>query len=359
MRPARLERATPLPDFMDAKEKLYPVFQGHGIGCHNRNTIVGWPRQNMHNFTKNDIPGRTVRLFLVEGKSTGMVMAEVMNWTGQVLAAPRSSLATLLNRDEARKPGVYLLLEDDAEQFAKPKIYIGESDNVAGRIKMHDYDKDFDRACIVTSKDANLTKGHVLYLESRLMEIAKAAGRATIVNAKASDNRSLPESDRADMEYFIQQLDIVLPIVAFDVLRSRLEPLRSSATDQQATRASTPLILSPRQAPGLAKAVESDGEVTVLAGSKALQEQYSQNAYAALRRQLIDDGRLTPSDDGSNYLMFTQDVAFKSPSAAASVILNRNSNGRWEWKLDDGSGRTLKEYQDAQLAEVDVSDDQS
>jgi hypothetical protein len=204
----------------------------------------------------------------------------------------------------------------------------------------------------------NLTKGHVLYLESRLIEIAKAAGRAAIVNAKASDNRSLPEPDRADMEYFIQQLDIVLPVVAFDILRPTPEHGGAPAPGQQST-GNTALVLSPRQAPGLAKAIESDGEITVLAGSKAMQEEYASNSYAPLRQQLIDDGRLAPSADGANYLVFTQDVPFKSPSAAASVVLNRNSNGRFEWKLDDGTGRTLKDYQDAQLDEVDTSDDES
>ena len=52
----------------------------------------------------NDVVGRTVRLFMVEGKPTGLVIAEVMNWTGQVLAAPRSSLAGLLNREEEGGP---------------------------------------------------------------------------------------------------------------------------------------------------------------------------------------------------------------------------------------------------------------
>jgi hypothetical protein len=137
----------------------------------------------------SDIVGRTLRIFLVEGKPTGLVSAEVINWTGQVLAGPRSSLATLLGREEARRPGVYLLV-DDAAETSIPTLYIGESDNVAGRIKNHDGQRDFGRVCVVTSKDANLTKAHVLYLESRLIEFARSSGRATVSNGRASEIRS-------------------------------------------------------------------------------------------------------------------------------------------------------------------------
>jgi hypothetical protein len=39
-----------------------------------------------------------------------------------------------------------------------------------------------------------------------------------------------------------------------------------------------------------------------------------------------------------------EDVPFKSPSAAAAVVLDRNSNGRTEWKLA-GTKVTYDEWQ--------------
>lgn len=42
--------------------------------------------------------GRSVRLFLVDGKSTGMMTAEIMNWTGHVLTGPRSQLPRIISR---------------------------------------------------------------------------------------------------------------------------------------------------------------------------------------------------------------------------------------------------------------------
>ena len=128
--------------------------------------------------------GRTVRLFLVDGVPTGLTTAEIMNWTGHVLVAPRSRVAEALKRDEASRTGVYFLVGADPAQPSRNRVYIGEGDSIADRIKNHikDSSKDFwSQACLVTSKDQNLTKAHVRYLESRLVEITKDADRASLV----------------------------------------------------------------------------------------------------------------------------------------------------------------------------------
>jgi hypothetical protein len=54
--------------------------------------------------------GRTVRLFLVDGTPGGLVTAEIMNWTGHVIAAPRSSLGDLWKRPEMKRTGDYKLI---------------------------------------------------------------------------------------------------------------------------------------------------------------------------------------------------------------------------------------------------------
>lgn len=54
--------------------------------------------------------GRQIRIFLVDGTPGGLLTAEIMNWTGHVVAAPRSDLAALRKRHEAARTGVYVLL---------------------------------------------------------------------------------------------------------------------------------------------------------------------------------------------------------------------------------------------------------
>ena len=79
--------------------------------------------------------GKSVKLFLVDGSPNGILTAEIINWTGKILSAPRSKLAELIQRDECKKTGVYFLVSAENESF--PLVYIGESDDVANRLKQH------------------------------------------------------------------------------------------------------------------------------------------------------------------------------------------------------------------------------
>lgn len=278
-----------------------------------------------------------------------------MNWTGHALVAPRSQLADALQRTEAQRTGIYFLTGDDPEQPSKSRVYVGEGDSVIDRIKSHakDPQKDFwTRACLVTSKDTNLTKAHVRYLEGRFVELIKLADRANIANGNEPARKNLPESDVADMEFFISQVQVILPVVGLDFLRPKAtaKALAMPNEAELPAKSRLDLVLTSGKYGFEAKAVEIDGEVTVLAGSRATTETFVTNIYASLREQLVLDGRLRPTNNPS-FLEFAEDVTFASPSAAAAVIKNRNTNGRTSWKLA-GSGQTLKEWQDAQLAAV-------
>ena len=170
--------------------------------------------------------GKSIRLYLADGTPGGLLTAEIMNWTGHLVAAPRSALAGLLKRLEASRTGVYLLLDDDPESLGGSLAYIGEGDDVGKRMYQHaraeDHGgKDFwDRAVILTSKDANLTKAHARYLESRFITLAMQARRSRLVNGTAPAPLPLPEADISDMEYFIAEAQIMLPVLGVNILRS-------------------------------------------------------------------------------------------------------------------------------------------
>jgi hypothetical protein len=164
--------------------------------------------------------GKQVKLFLVEGTPGGLTTAEITNWTGHIVTGPRSRLAELLDRDEAKRTGVYLLLGDDPEAPAGVRCYIGEADEVRTRLKEHHSGrgKEFwDRVVVITSKDANLTKSHCRYLEAKLIALADAAGRSLLDNNTKPPPPMLPEADVSDMDYFIDQLKIVLPVLGVNV----------------------------------------------------------------------------------------------------------------------------------------------
>jgi hypothetical protein len=285
--------------------------------------------------------GKSIRVYLVDGTPGGLLTAEIMNWTGHVVAAPRSELAALLKRPETLRTGVYILLGDDPGSLGGSLAYVGEGDDVSRRLYQHaraeeQGGKDFwERAIVLTSKDQNLTKAHARYLESRLIGLAEQAGRYRLLNGTAPPAPLLPEADVSDMEYFISQAMIILPVLGVNLLRSAATALATPGemASGSAARESPVFELALRKHGIVATAREIDGEFTVLEGSGARPAWTgASHAYELLRQRLVDEAVIVPLPDGKA-LRFTRDQVFASPSAAAAVVSGRTSNGRSEWKL--------------------------
>tara|TARA_R110002072_G_scaffold18972_1_gene70192 strand:+ start:677 stop:1600 length:924 start_codon:yes stop_codon:yes gene_type:complete len=300
--------------------------------------------------------GRSIRLFLVDGTPNGLLTAEIMNWTGHVLTGPRSKLGELVQRPEVGRTGIYFLVGADPENSFRSLVYIGESDDVGKRLKQHNKPeeqggKDFwERVCLVTSKDQNLTKAHVKHLESWLINKAKQVGRCQLVNSTAHDYGNLPEADLADMAFFAEQIRTVLPVLGLDFLRETSKPVRTSATGEVSTVTESPIFfLEIPKHKIRAKAQEVDGEFYVLAGSIArpIWSNNSHSSYKGLHEQLQVDGVLVSNQDGS--LKFAADQSFSSPSAAAAVVSGRAANGRTQWRVE-GAGQTYGEWQNQQVS---------
>jgi hypothetical protein len=299
--------------------------------------------------------GKSVRLFLADGTPGGLLTAEIMNWTGHVVAAPRSDLGALLKRPEASRTGIYILLGDDPNSIGGTIAYIGEGDDVSKRLYQHARPEDqggkdfWDRAIILTSKDANLTKAHARYLESRLISLAQRANRALLVNGTAPPPLPLPEADISDMEYFITQAKIVLPVLSVNILRSVSyvggEGPTTGSTAAPAGQVSPVFEMTLKKSGITATAQEIDGEFTVRRGSQARPEWIGglDDGYGRLREKLENDGTLAMAGDGKS-AVFTRDHVFASPSAAAAVVAGRSANGRNEWKVQ-GSGNSYGTWQ--------------
>lgn len=298
--------------------------------------------------------GRTIRLYLVDGSPTGTLTAEIINWTGKVLVSPRSNLAEIAKRPEVKRTGIYCLVGRDPDNPNQDCVYIGESDNVLSRLALHEKDesKDFwTRTVIVTSKDENLTKSHVRFLESRLIQVANMAGRAKLTNGTAPPAPPMPEADVADMDYFLGQLQMILPVLGFNFL----QPKPSFTKDAPAGATASPIFTL--EAVGVkAEAREVDGEFVVLKGSTARKQGTpSWDTYKSLRDDLIAEGKLVDATD-PDLLAFADDVPFNSPSAAATVVRAGNANGRKEWK-EATTGKSYADWQELQLKLAGVDGD--
>src|ERR1039457_3117047 len=158
----------------------------------------------------------TIKLFLPRGDAKSQRTAEISNWTGKSIAAPRTELDELLAREELEKAGVYILIGNDPQTNA-PRAYVGEAEVIRKRLKQHKTKEFWVSAIVFVSKDENLTKAHVRYLENRLLTEAAEAARFTLEQNQAGGSR-LPESDREDMEVFLFRIRQLLPVLGSDLL---------------------------------------------------------------------------------------------------------------------------------------------
>lgn len=303
--------------------------------------------------------GKTIRLYLTEGEPGGVMTAEIINWTGKMIVAPRSKLPELVKRVETGCAGIYLLVGDDPDDLARKRVYIGESDNVSERLKNHQADKSKDfwtHTALVISKDGNLTKSHVRYLESRLVEVIGNAKRANLANGTNPMTRSLPEPEVVDMEFFLAQVRVLLPVLGFPFAQSAPAPTKGKPSpkseDVEAGIDDTSPLFYMNPVGTYATAQEIDDEFVVLEGSTARKKGTSSwTSYRALREQLVQDGKLI-EDKQQDLLTFTEDVPFSSPSAAAAVLFGGNQNGRLVWKTE--SGKTYAKWQEEKLEQASI-----
>lgn len=241
---------------------------------------------------------------------------------------PRGRYSEIKKRSEFSRSGVYLLVGQDGDQL--PKLYVGEAEKVKNRLDQHYANKDFwQQAIIFTTKGTPLNKAQVKYLEARLLELAKACGRAKLQNTVKSNRPRLSEADQSEMEGYLDELRSLLPVLGVPFF----EPDETPSEDRKVYRV---------EGPGCkAAGFETNTGFTVLKGSLArdttvpsMKEKAS--GYYHQRQELID---VVLEKETEGY-RFKKDWLFGSPSAAAAVCLGRAANGLVEWK--DKSGTTLK-----------------
>jgi hypothetical protein len=287
--------------------------------------------------------GKTIRIYLADGTPSGIRHAELVNWTGQAIVCPRGRINELSEWNESQRPGVYFLFGE--AESGRPALYLGEAENVLARLQNHLRTKDFwSRVVFFTSKDENLTKAHVKYLEARLITIATSTKRVELMNGNAPQAPSLPRSERDAMEEFLGPLAVLLGSLGFNALQA-IAPSNGGA---EAPLAKRTLRFSISKRPVDASGASTDEGFVVFEGSKgdAKLRPSLGKGYRVMRDEFLADGTLVINGAAT---VFTRDVLFSSPSAAAAVLAAGAYNGREAWR--DASGKSLKAIEE-ELAEA-------
>lgn len=278
--------------------------------------------------------GKTIKLFLIDGEPNGRMTCELSNWTGKAYKIPRIMIKDSYSREDLKSPGIYLLFGENEE--GKGLVYIGEAETIIDRLKQHVSQKEFwSEVILFISKDENLNKAHIKYLENRLYEITKKVNYYELENSTIPSKSSISESEIAEMEEFIENIKLLTNALGHRVFESLVSPETSKNK-----KTNSFFIKAARGANGIG--IPSSKGFIIFKNSEIATSTVDsmQKSLINIRQKLIDNQTIIQSE---NKLVFDKDYEFSSPSTAAAILMGRNANGLKEWKLK--SGKTLKEYE--------------
>ena len=270
----------------------------------------------------------SIKIFLVKGSASSLRTAEISNWSGKAIACSRKELDELAKREEASRPGVYFLIGNDINT-GEPSAYVGEAEEVAKCLKQHLPKEFWNQVIAFVSKDENLTKAHVRYLEGKLIELGLKAGKGVIQNNQSSGAR-LPEADQAEMDIFLDRILKLLPVMGTSLF---------SVPSEIAQALEERLICKTKGLVAYGNRTEN-GFLVYKNSQTVLEDRKSSVRSRARRDSLKEKGILKQEGD---HLIFVNDHEFTSPSLAGTVICGGATNGLTKWKNKEG--KTLKEIE--------------
>ena len=290
---------------------------------------------------------KNINMFLMDGEVTGKIKCTLSNWTGVIYKIPRIQLRDLKSRDEMKQSGIYFLFGRD-EDKQKDVTYIGQAttrkngEGVLLRIQEHTRDTHadyFNDVIILTTQNNSFGPTEISYLENKFTQLAKEAGRYIVKNGNDPNPGNVTEEKESELDEIVENTLMIIGTLGYRVF----VPMTKKVSQDFIDNHSTYLYLK-RKTKKSNKVIEATCEQTtegfvVLEGSQveimdspslpASLKEMRQNLIAS---QVIQDGVLKEKQ------------LFSSPSYAAAFLLGMQTNGRTDWKNQDG--RTLKELEE-------------
>ncbi len=270
--------------------------------------------------------GFSLRIHTITSDPNGPRTLEKSNWSGWGFICPRSSFPQYSSREDFLRPGVYLLLGEHDESEL-PGLYVGESEDLATRLKEHNSKEFWTTVIAFTSSSGQLNKAHIRYLESRLLELAKEASRCNIENKQFPPRPPLNEADRDDSETFLEEILVCLSTLGIGYFEAT-RPAKSISKQSL-------FLLKDKDGAVLAEGYETTAGFVIRKGAKLRIDETPScpKGTVARRQKLVENGLV---DQTSDYYLLKEDQTYGSVSSAAEMILARSSNGYEHWFTADG-----------------------
>mgnify|MGYP000992029217 FL=1 len=290
---------------------------------------------------------KNINMFLMDGEVTGKIKCTLSNRTGVIYKIPRIQLGDLKSRDEMKQSGIYFLFGRD-EDKQKDVTYIGQAttrkngEGVLLRIQEHTRDTHadyFNDVIILTTQNNSFGPTEISYLENKFTQLAKEAGRYIVKNGNDPNPGNVTEEKESELDEIVENTLMIIGTLGYRVFVPMTKEVSQDLTDNHST-----YLYLKRKTKKSNKVIEATCERTtegfvVLEGSQVeiKDSPYLPASLKEMRQNLIASRVI---QDG----VLKEKQLFSSPSYAAAFLLGMQTNGRTDWK--DQDGRTLKELEE-------------
>lgn len=290
---------------------------------------------------------KNINMFLMDGEVTGKIKCTLSNWTGVIYKIPRIQLGDLKSRDEMKQSGIYFLFGRD-EDKQKDVTYIGQAttrkngEGVLLRIQEHTRDIHadyFNDVIILTTQNNSFGPTEISYLENKFTQLAKEAGRYIVKNGNDPNPGNVTEEKESELDEIVENTLMIIGTLGYRVFVPMIKEVSQDLTDNHST-----YLYLKRKTKKSNRVIEATCERTtegfvVLEGSQVeiKDSPYLPASLKEMRQNLIASRVI---QDG----VLKEKQLFSSPSYAAAFLLGMQTNGRTDWK--DQDGRTLKELEE-------------
>ena len=290
---------------------------------------------------------KNINMFLMDGEVTGKIKCTLSNWTGVIYKIPRIKLGDLKSRDEMKQSGIYFLFGRD-EDKQKDVTYIGQAttrkngEGILLRIQEHTRDIHadyFNDVIILTTQNNSFGPTEISYLENKFTQLAKEAGRYIVKNGNDPNPGNVTEEKESELDEIVENTLMIIGTLGYRVFVPMIKEVSQDLTDNHST-----YLYLKRKTKKSNRVIEATCERTtegfvVLEGSQVeiKDSPYLPASLKEMRQNLIASRVI---QDG----VLKEKQLFSSPSYAAAFLLGMQTNGRTDWK--DQDGRTLKELEE-------------
>jgi predicted GIY-YIG superfamily endonuclease len=270
---------------------------------------------------------KTIQIFLPGGDPRGIRVAEITTRIVQVIEVPRSLLQDFLKMSESDQVALYFLF-GEAEDDPNPKVYIGQTGDLRGRLVKHNKEKEFwQRALVLISRTNSLTQTHALFLEWYCLQMARKAERYAAENGNSGSRPHTPAPLEADCLEVFETGQTLLATLGYPVFDAVRESAPSSDSDE---------IFYCKASGANGRGLYTPEGFVVLAGStgrKTIMQSAIGTAHERCRKKLLESRVMRADGDK---VIFDKDHLFAAPSTAATALTGGATNGWREWRNQDG-----------------------